>query len=302
MSSERFIKFIPSEEAMFLVKNKPNAFVLLTIIAERARRENGNPDGLTIGQCHIGDWKNCGLTEREYRTAKSILVCRKHVKIVETCRTRKKSTTGTTTVGTLVELISSTVYDINVKVDNDRCDDRATTERRPSDDEQERKRKKKKEEEEQHICRKSVESPSFDGKLSDAIKPSPKPKATIKPSDVAISLTEFFYFSLHLHVSTIRSVPANAQKLNLEARQFDEILKTYSESEIKRSINYGHANAFWQSIITNPRKLREKIGTLLTQLTQKEIKHETTQRHPQPINSTHQPRFRPKFAVPFEGD
>lgn len=141
--SEGFIKLIKSEETLFLILNHPNAFKLLTIIAYRARREAGNPDGLLPGQCHIGDWKKTKMTEREYRTAKSILEMRRQVKIVETCRTRKKSTTGTTTRGTLVELISSTVYDININVADDRKDDRATTDRRPTDDERRTNKKEK---------------------------------------------------------------------------------------------------------------------------------------------------------------
>lgn len=136
--TNRFIKFIPSEEAMYLVLKKPKAFLLLTIIAERARRENGHPDGLKAGQCYLGDWKSYGFSEQEYRTAKMILEKRQHLKIIETCRTRKKSTTGTTTIGTLVEIISLTVYDINIKEQNDQINDRATTEQRPSNDEQER--------------------------------------------------------------------------------------------------------------------------------------------------------------------
>lgn len=146
--SERFIKFIPSEEAFWLLHNKPNAFRLLTHIANTARRQNGYPDGLTIGQCHLQHWTKYKLTEREYRSAKSMLVLRKHIEISATCRTRQKSTTGTTTVSTLVRLISSTVYDINPEENDDPNDDRATTERRPSDDKQEGIRKKKNEKEE----------------------------------------------------------------------------------------------------------------------------------------------------------
>lgn len=160
MSEIRFIKFIPSAEALYLAKKHHNAFILLMFIAERARRENGHPDGLLIGECHIGDYKKYGLTEKEYRTAKKILVERKHIEIIETCRTRKseknsKSTlnlqnseksateraTKTTTVGTLVKLISSTVYDINPEPSNqqkgDRKGDRGATEGRPKGDEQE---------------------------------------------------------------------------------------------------------------------------------------------------------------------
>lgn len=168
--SERFIKFIPSPEAMYLVRKHINAFALLTFIAERARRENGLPDGLTIGQCHLGDYKSYGLTEKEYRNAKKVLVERGHIKIIETCRTRKskkfsKSTlvlkndektateraTRSTTIGTLVEICSTMVYDINSDDGNqqkgDRKGERGATEGRPKGDEQEGIRKKKKEKE-----------------------------------------------------------------------------------------------------------------------------------------------------------
>jgi hypothetical protein len=158
--SERFLKLIPSEEAQYLAKKHPNAFILLFFIAERARRENGHPDGLTIGQCHIGDYLSYGLSEKEYRTAKKILIERNHIKIIETCRTRKseknskstlnlqnlenwadKRATRTTTVGTLAEICSLTVYDINSDINNcqkgDRKGDRGATEGRPRGDEQE---------------------------------------------------------------------------------------------------------------------------------------------------------------------
>lgn len=154
--SERFIKFIPSEEAMYLLTQKGHAFRLLTIIAECARRYEGAPDGLKIGEALIGGFENYDMTERNYRTAKEILIRRRHVEIVETCRTRKKVTTGTTTVGTRVKLISSTVYDINSETADDRKDDRPTTDRRPTDEELRKIRKKKKEEE-----YKQPQTPSF---------------------------------------------------------------------------------------------------------------------------------------------
>lgn len=180
--SERFLKFIPSEEAMFLLMKKGHAFRLLTIIAEAARRYEGLPDGLHIGKCYIGGFENYDMTERNYRTAKKILEKRGHIEIVETCRSRKKSTDGTTTIGTRVKLKSVNVWEINANdpadekcqlfyrdeknddrsddrfyeekssTSDDRNDDRATTERRPSDDKQERIRKIKKEKEEQNIA------------------------------------------------------------------------------------------------------------------------------------------------------
>lgn len=145
--SERFLKFIPSEEAIWLMHKKPNAFRLLMHIANTARRANGHPDGLIIGQCHLQSWTFYDLTEQEYRTAKDILVKRKHIIIIETNRTRKKSTTGVTTNSTLVQLCSSTVWDINPYESNDQINDRATTEQRPSNDKQEGIRRNKKEKE-----------------------------------------------------------------------------------------------------------------------------------------------------------
>lgn len=139
MSNNRFIKFIPSEEAMWLLKNKGHAFRLLAIVAESARRYEGGPDGLEIGEAFIGPHQNYDMSERNYRTAKEILVNRRHLKIVETNRTRKKSTTGTTTASTKVKLLSSNVWDINLNIDDDRNDDRPTTDRRLTDDKQEDK-------------------------------------------------------------------------------------------------------------------------------------------------------------------
>jgi hypothetical protein len=145
--SERFLKFIPSQEAFWLMQNKPKAFLLLSHIANTARRESGYPDGLLIGQCHLQHWTFYGFTEREYRTAKNILIQRKHIIIIETNRTRKKSTTGTTTKSTLVQLCSTTVYDINPNSKDDRIDDRETTDRRLTDDKQEGRRMIKNEKE-----------------------------------------------------------------------------------------------------------------------------------------------------------
>lgn len=139
--AERFLKFIPSEEAFWLMQHKPNAFKLLAHIANTARRANGYPDGLIIGQCHLKEWSFYGLTEQEYRTAKKILVDRKHIIIIETNRTRKKSTTGVTTSSTLVQLCSSTIWDINPETPNDRINDRATTDQRLTNDKQEGIRK-----------------------------------------------------------------------------------------------------------------------------------------------------------------
>ena len=162
--SNRFLKFILSDEALWLMDHKPNAFRLLTHIARTARRTPGHPDGLLVGQCHLQNWGKYRLTQQEYRTAKQVLVKRQHIKIIKTSRTPKKSTiesttestTELTTASTLVQLCSNTIWDINIKVLNDSNDDRtnqpindrATIEQRSSNDKQEGRRMKKKEKEE----------------------------------------------------------------------------------------------------------------------------------------------------------
>lgn len=112
------IYLVPSPEANWLMMEKPNAFILFTFIAANARRYNGHPDGLRIGQCHVGNLKKLNMTQQEYRTAKNILIIRKHIKVIETNRTRKKSTDGTTTIDTLVEIISSSVWSLYPSEEN----------------------------------------------------------------------------------------------------------------------------------------------------------------------------------------
>lgn len=135
--NQRFIKFIPGPEADFLMQ-RPFCFALLALVAKRARRESGHPDGLEPGEAYIGDWKAIGASRQNYRTALEILVSRKHFKILETNRNRKKSTTGVTTAGTKVKLLSSSVWDINLNVDNHRSNHCPTTDQPLTNHEQER--------------------------------------------------------------------------------------------------------------------------------------------------------------------
>lgn len=160
--SERFLKFIPSEEAFWLMFHKPRAFYLLTHIANTARRYNGGADGLGIGQCHLKSAEKYGFTISEYRSAKNMLIKRNHIVIIETNRTRKKSTTGMTTESTLVQLCSTNVYDINSESNDNRIDIRTTTERQLNDNKQERIRKNKKEKETQNIAQSAARLRSKD--------------------------------------------------------------------------------------------------------------------------------------------
>jgi len=69
-----FLKMMRTAETLELLINEPNAFRLAAIIAWRCRWRDGfNAQGLTQGEALLGDCNQCGLTEKEYRTAKAKL-------------------------------------------------------------------------------------------------------------------------------------------------------------------------------------------------------------------------------------
>lgn len=167
MSENSFIKLNRSETTDWLMKNHPNAFLLLTQISLRARRYNGHIDGKTIGEAEIGDYWNAGIeSEQKYRTAKEVLV---KIKIIEISHTKRmknnlrqrpksdqnvqnvknmatKTTTKSYTNGTIVKILSSSVYDINFVENKNECNDQnnehPTTTQRPPNDKQEYKETK----------------------------------------------------------------------------------------------------------------------------------------------------------------
>jgi hypothetical protein len=85
----------------------PECFILLTLIAYRARRTNDgfNPHGLEIGQAVIGDYKSIGLSsEKVYRNAKKKL------------EIWKLAAFKGTNKGTIATILNSDVYDINEEI------------------------------------------------------------------------------------------------------------------------------------------------------------------------------------------
>lgn len=131
MSDLRFIKYIPSEKARWLRKNYPNAYLLLSLIVERARRISGHIDGLQVGDAIIGDYEEAGLTRQQYRTAIEKLVEFNIIEIVYNGKKflkREKSTIKITISGTLVRLIDSGIWDINSIDINQPSNQRATNE------------------------------------------------------------------------------------------------------------------------------------------------------------------------------
>ncbi len=104
--AETYIKSARCEEAWTLLKKNYHAFILLWVIAQRARRIKDEINKLEIGEAMIGDFENYGMSKQNYRTAK---------KILETC---KLVTLKVTNKGTIAKIIDTRIYDININESN----------------------------------------------------------------------------------------------------------------------------------------------------------------------------------------
>ena len=126
---ENFLIYNRCEKAKWLRRKYPNAYLLLSVIAESARRYNGLDDGLIIGDALIGDYEEAGLSRQQFRTALQKLVNFKIVKIISNGKSffeREKSTIKITIEGHLVNLLDSTIWDINPEHFNHQINQRST--------------------------------------------------------------------------------------------------------------------------------------------------------------------------------
>lgn len=119
-----FAPLYRSDESRELLKNHPNAFLLLAQIALRAKWKDCNVTGLKKGQAQIGDYKHAGLkSERAYRHAKTIL--EKKCKI---------ATFQGTSKGTIATLIESSVFGVSVETRGEPTGRRRTDKGRARDE------------------------------------------------------------------------------------------------------------------------------------------------------------------------
>lgn len=110
--------FYRSQEAEELQAKHPNAFLLLSQIARRARLTLCPVTGLEIGQAYIGDYRQAGIqSERQYRTAKNTL------------KTRGFSTFKATSKGTIATLLEQGIFSLSPT----EATDTATGKRQASD-------------------------------------------------------------------------------------------------------------------------------------------------------------------------
>lgn len=90
-----------NDESLALLANHPNAFLLLTQIALRAKWKDCPITRLKAGQAFIGDWKEAGLhSEKAYRCAKEVLT-----------RCQLASFKGANK-GTIATLLDSTIFSL----------------------------------------------------------------------------------------------------------------------------------------------------------------------------------------------
>lgn len=104
-----FLKWQRTEEADWLLENDPKAFLLLSLIARRARWSNRPcPEGLTYGQAFIGrgDSEKLKLTPAEYRGAV------KRLERYGYARFKAVPKRGVRSEGTIATLTGSQIYSL----------------------------------------------------------------------------------------------------------------------------------------------------------------------------------------------
>lgn len=152
-NNQRFLKFIVSDKSKWLREHYPNAFLLLCLIAERARRETNKPDGLWVGDVILARdeaSKACGITVDQFRTALSKLEENNIVKIIKTHKKPIKRQNFPIKIpikGMLINLCDSSIWDINSEDDPHRNPHAIPIESPCDPHKQERKRMKKNEKE-----------------------------------------------------------------------------------------------------------------------------------------------------------
>lgn len=110
------------ETTLALIERYPPAFLLLTQIAQRARRKAALFDELEVGQAKVGDYKRLGLSETQYRKAKDLL------------EGNGLATFKGTRKGTIATLCDTTIYEINSEQGDGQQNNKGTNRGRTGDE------------------------------------------------------------------------------------------------------------------------------------------------------------------------
>jgi len=120
-----WIKMMRSPELVELIGTAPLAFTLAAVIAWRARFMPGKSlKGLCPGECFLGDYKTCGMSEQQYRTAKKQL------------ERWGFATFKATNKGTIAKLIDTRLFDVLNVTGNGQANRQPTGRQRPANDKQ----------------------------------------------------------------------------------------------------------------------------------------------------------------------
>lgn len=267
MSKSRFIKLIDSEKTEWLLFKHPNAFLLLTIIAKRARRISGHIDGLQIGDALIGDHESAGLSRQQYRTALKKLIEFGLVEIIYNGKKflkREKSTIKVTIKGMLVNLKDSSIYDINSEDDNQQVNQRATNSQPTANHEQERNKK----EEECKEIRKKISK---------------------ERSPLAIALLDEFHKSLLLALPSFNQ--SKLKKTDAQISAMERLLPVHGEEKVRQVFIYAHTSLFWKAHVHTAVYLEKKFETLMAQIEPQKGNQ----------NANHQPTFKQSSDIKPRG-
>jgi len=110
-----WVKLHRSREFDELLSSRPNAYLVLSVIASRCwRGGKGNPYKLSIGEALVGDYTSCGLTRAKYRTALKHLEDMNYITI------------KTTNKGTIAKLENTTIFDPNFVFSEDSTTNKTT--------------------------------------------------------------------------------------------------------------------------------------------------------------------------------
>ena len=150
----KFVKQVRFEENPMLadlLRDYSNAFILLTMIAQRANRVKSNITGLDVREALVGDYAECGLTQQKYRTAKKQL------------EKFKLATFKATSKGTVATLTDNSIYDININNGNEQPNEQVTSEQRAGNEQVTTKKNVRMKE-----CKKENKQPSHVGAYANA--------------------------------------------------------------------------------------------------------------------------------------
>jgi hypothetical protein len=114
MKNEKFLKFLPCEKSFWLLRSFPKAFLLLAHIAEFAQRSLESDEGLLFGDVILGNFREIGLSHKEYRTAMGKLIQYGFIETVwnEKNKAKQKRAIKRAIKREVVNLINFEVWDI----------------------------------------------------------------------------------------------------------------------------------------------------------------------------------------------